>query len=470
MTSKTVAQYHENRAAMQEDIDLITALCGGTRGMRMQGERYLPRRPLETKEDYDKRLQCATLYPGFTETVKTMCGRVFARPIVVNDDVPEWISKEVLPDVDMRGRNLHVFLSEWFREAFEYGVSHALVDSPAAVNVRTRADQRAAGVRPYVIRVHPWDVLGWRTDDAGRLVQLRVRYWRTKDEGEFGTSRVEQVLVYDVVNSASGVTVYERVEKGSEEWTVAVERVALPVRRIPFVSLYTRRVSDLCAEPPMRELAYLNVKHWWLQSSNDTLIDTASVPILAVSGVDSGDPITIGAKHAVRLPSGAELRYVEHTGASVSVGREALEKLKEEMRDAGAKLLQTNSMAKNVLQAGQEAARENSQLGEMVQSLTDTTADLLDLIAEWRGQESGGTIEVQADLDADLTPTESMSIVLQLREAGVLSNETTFAEAKRRGIVADDVEWDDERDRIENDLPPPPEPRQPPANEGQADG
>lgn len=433
---------HPHFGSMTEDWCLIDALRGGTRGMREAGETYLPRRPMETQGDYDARISAATLFPGFSETIKSMVGRVFAMPLVIDDSVPTWIRDEVLPDIDMRGRNLHVFAIDWFREALEYGLSHVIVESPKAPDVRTRAEQKAANLRPYAVRFHPRDVIGWRVDDSGRLTQLRIKARILRDAGPYGVEAVDQIKLYEI----GKVTTFERQAKDST-WE-QVDEATMALDRIPLITLYTKRTGFLTAEPPLRELAYLNAKHWWMQSGSDTLLDTASVPILTVAGVQDGDDIVIGGKHAVRMPSGAEMKYVEHTGAAIGAGRVALDSLKDEMRQAGAKLLTTGDVAKNTLQAGQEAARENSELGSMVQTLEDTIADMLDLIAEWRGEKSGGRVQAQPNLDADFAPVESMGVLITMRDAGVLSDETLFAEAKRRNLVSDEVEWEVERERI----------------------
>lgn len=436
----TVSEQSHAAAAMTADRALIDALQGGTRGMREAGETYLPKRPLESSEDYKARLGMATLFPALSETIAAMTGRVFARPLVIGDNVPEWMTRDVLPDIDRQGRNLHVFARDWFAQALGYGISHCLVESPRAHGVRTQADQRRANVRPYAIQIAPQRILGWRTDADGVLTQVRIRFERDEHDGEFGARTIDQIRVYEI----GRVRTYEKVK---DSWVV-VDDVPLPLARIPLVTLYTNRTGMLTATPPLRELAFLNAKHWRMQSGNDTLVDTASVPILAVAGVQEGDNIVIGAKHAVRLPPGGSLQYVEHTGAAIGAGREALRALEDAMRQAGAKLVQPDKATKTATQAAEDASRENSALGAMCRGFQDTVNDLLDLIAEWRGEESGGTVQAQPNLDVDPSPNESMNVLLALRNGGALSDSTLFAETKRRGLVAEDVDWEDERERI----------------------
>lgn len=427
---------------MAADWTLIDDLMGGTKTMRAAGQTYLPQRPLEDANDYADRLRLAALLPAYAETIQRMTGRIFADSMVLDEDIPGWIVNDVLPDIDRQGRNLHVFAREWFHEALAYGLSHCIVESPQVAGVRTQAEQKAARVRPYAIRIHPRRVLGWREAD-GELIQVRISFVRTEAEGEWGTRSIPQVRVYE----PGLVRTYEQPNEKEDTW-VLVDEVQTGLPRIPLITLYTHRTGMLTGKPPLLELATLNTRHWRLQSSNDTLIDTASVPLLSITGVDDGDDVIIGAKHAVRLPQGASMQYVEHSGAAIGAGRQALVDLVEDMRRAGAKMLQPANQSKTATEAREDAAADNSALGGMATQLQDTLIDLLDLIAEYRGADRGGTLQLRPNLDPDPSPADTLTALINLRNAGTLSDQTLFGEAQRRGLVASDIEWEDEAERI----------------------
>jgi hypothetical protein len=451
---KTVATKSEEAQAMEPDWGLVEALMGGTPKMREAGKKYLPAFALETDEPYKNRLGVATLFPAFADTLGVMGGRVFAEDMEIGDTVPAWIKTEVLDDVDKTGRNIHVFCREWFIYALAFGLSHVLVESPIVEGTRTMEQQKKEKLRPYLIHVKPQQVLGWKEKD-GKLSQLRLMFSKTEDdaESEFHTNDVNEVRVYDLLdNETVQVRVFEKVD---EEWAeVSLTVLDAKIKAIPFLTYYTKREGFMVASPPLRELAYLNAKHWVKQSSADALIATASVPILVVSGVDSDTEIVIGSKHAVVLPNkDAKMGYVEHTGAAIAAGHGDLDSLKDEMRMSGAKLLLPQTGTKTAAQANEEADRENSALGAMVKDLQDTIIAMLDVIAAWRGEESGGDIEVRANLENDTTPLESMTVLSTMADRGQLSTETLFNEAQRRKIISPEIEWADEQARIKEETP-----------------
>src|SRR5690606_2427854 len=148
--------------AMAKNWPIVAALLGGTRAMRDAREAFLPKWPNEDDESYQARLSTATLFPAFARTLGVMAGKPFSKALTYGEDVPEQI-KEWCDDVDLEGRNLHTFASEMLEEALGYGLAGVLVEYPRVGELRTRAEERAIGARPYMVKITHDQILGWRT-------------------------------------------------------------------------------------------------------------------------------------------------------------------------------------------------------------------------------------------------------------------------------------------------------------------
>ncbi|MFG8109072.1 DNA-binding protein, partial [Pseudomonas aeruginosa] len=186
---------------MRRDWELVSDLLGGTNAMRKAGEKHLPKWPKEEKESYQERLQRSTLLPAFSETVKNLAGRVLARPITLGDEVPGDIAGWCNDDIDLMGNNLDVFAGEWFRTGLGYGLCHCLVDYPPSDGVKTIAQEREEGIRPYSVLIRPQQVLGYRYRvERGRPVLTQFRYMEEieEEDGEFGSKNVQQVRVLEI--------------------------------------------------------------------------------------------------------------------------------------------------------------------------------------------------------------------------------------------------------------------------------
>lgn len=450
---------------MLEDWLLIDAVRGGTRTMRMAGATYMPKRTAETVDDYNIRLQNATMHPAFIETSRSLTGRVFAQPMSFNEDVPAWIKDEVLTDCDLAGRKAHVFFREVFQEALEFGMSHVLVESPVAdgAAVQTMAQQKQNNIRPYYVRIHPRNVLGWR-ESEGTLTQLRVQFSEVVNDGDWATLAVDRIRVYDLIDGKVRVQIWEQFndpdlgtqpqpDQVKSKWKT-VDEIWLDIDTIPFVTFYTMRTGYMMAVPPMRELAFLNAKHWRLESEMDALLETAMVPILCTIGVTNTNRMTVGARQFVKLPNGGDMKYVEHHGNAITSGEDKLKEVQEQMRQAGAALLKPITGARtgrNMSEVRDEIARDNSQLGDMVLQFADSVAILLNLTAKWRKEDKGGTVLLHPNLDPEANPGATIDSFDKLRQGGVLSRQTIFEEIQGIGILRETRTWDDEVKRIEAD-------------------
>jgi hypothetical protein len=147
------------------------------------------------------------------------------------------------------------------------------------------------------------------------------------------------------------------------------------------VTFYTGRTGPMTAKPPLLELAHLNVKHWQSQSDQDNLLHVARVPLLFVFTDNEEFQLTISSASATRMPKDGNAKYVEHTGAAITAGRDSLNDLVDDMRMAGAKLLQKDKQAvKTAAQANEEAAQELSPLARLAGQFGDCIAQLLQIL------------------------------------------------------------------------------------------
>jgi len=147
------------------------------------------------------------------------------------------------------------------------------------------------------------------------------------------------------------------------------------------------------------------------------------------------------------------MKYVEHPGSSIQAGRDSLKDLEEQMRQAGAQLLKRTEISLTESQARDEASRLVAPLANMGKKLEDALDQTLALFAKRLGEADGGNIKVGADLDLDLAPPESLDVLLKANLAGKISDETLFSELQRRGAVADDYDWETERERLQMQAP-----------------
>lgn len=442
--------------AMREDWAIVDPLMGGTNAMRKAGKALLPQWPKEENDAYTARLNLSTLLPAYSETVANMTGRVFADDLTIGDDVPAEI-KAYCENIDQQGNKLHVWAQEVFTCGLSHGVCFALADYPSSEGAKTKADKNAQGLRPYTVIVKPSQYLGCITEVVnGKEVLTQFRYAESVEEfaeGAFVAETVQQVRVIE-----PGIwQIWRKVKAGDNagKWMIHKEGVNT-LGTIPLAVLYTKRTGFMQASPPLLELAHLNVKHWQSQSDQDNILHVARVPMLCVSGIDDETwQLNVGTSNATKLPTGGDMKWVEHTGNAIQAGRDSLGDLVDDMRMAGAKLLSKDKQAtKTAAQANEEAAQDMSPLETMAGRLEDFLDQLLQYFAMWEGVKEGGHIKVNGNFDVDHMPEQSLPILKSMCDSGYLSRRSLYLEMQRRGVISDDGNWDIEMSEISQDGPP----------------
>ena len=436
---------------MASDWPLIDALLGGTAAMRAAGKTYLPQWPAEDRDSYADRLATATLFPAYERTVSVLTGKPFSKPITIEEDVPERLLPW-LENVDLQGRNLHAFASDICMEALAYGMSGILVDYPPAPGIRTVADERMAGVRPYFVHVSHASILGWRTEKVNggmTIIQLRLLESVEEPDGEFGVKMVEQVRVLEPGTWAT----WRKAKPDDPDSWAEYERGVTTLQFIPFVPIYGKRKDFMIGAPPMLELAYTNVEHWQSKSDQQTILHVARVPILFTK--DMGDAeIRVGGGSFIAANSPtADAKYVEHSGAAIEAGRLSLLDLEDRMRQIGAELLVIKPGKTTVAQTLSDNEQGMCDLQRIMQSAEDGLDQALAFMARWVGEDAGGHVTIYRDFGAATLAEASATLLFEMRSVGSLSFQTLLSEMKRRGILSPDIDIDQEMARAKAEMP-----------------
>lgn len=429
---------------MAEDWSLIEALMGGTKTMRRAGKKYLPQWPAEDQPSYNARLATATLFPAYSRTISVLSSKPFSKPITIGEDVPKKF-EPWLENVDLQGRNLHAFAADLCANALGYGFCGILVDYPPAEGVRTVAEERAAGVRPYFVHITHNAVLGWRaekTTGGFRLTQLRLLEIVEEPDGAFAVKTVEQVRVLE----PGTWKVYRKAitEGGVETWTIFKEGTT-SLDLIPFVPIYGRRKDFMIGAPPMMELAHANVEHWQSKSDQQTILHVARVPMLFAKDIGADTPIVVGAGAMISASSkDADVKYVEHSGKAIEAGRMSLLDLEDRMRQTGAELLVIKPGNTTEVQTLADNEQGMCDLQRLVQQLEDALDSALAFMGMWVGEKETGHVTIYSDFGAATLAEASAQLLFEMKADGSLSHPTLLKEMQRRGILSPDVDVDAE--------------------------
>jgi len=139
---------------------------------------YLFRHLKEDEESFEDRRARAYYYNFCRTVVDTYIAHLFRKGSAIFRETQrssEWA--RFLADVDRKGNDMTTFVQEQVAPAAQiFGHVHVIMDKPPAdVAVASRAEEEAKGIRPYLVVVHPENLVDFREDTSGTLLWARVR-------------------------------------------------------------------------------------------------------------------------------------------------------------------------------------------------------------------------------------------------------------------------------------------------------
>ena len=406
MSNDKVSIRHPEYDALENKRVVIADLRGGTDAMRAKGKAYLPKFPAELDDNYNVRLQTATLFNIYAKTEETMSGLVFKEEPVTDGVSLGAYTQTILENFDNKGTPFTEFAREVLRSAFD-GAAAILVDAPNVVEgVTSQEDVNRLGIRPYAVLYPQSCVTNWRYEvnpiSKSQEMTLAVLHEMTSEaDGAFGWTTVERyrvfrkevgapVVFWQVWREVTGSSANDR----EKNFIVESEGVYPNLKEIPLVVL-----GELTNAPLMMDLARANVKHYQKESNFDQLEVLAAVPMPWARGRKNADtaPI-IAADSFLDLGDDGECGWMQIDSEGFASLRDSLKMLTDQMAMMGLSMLADKTAQVDV--TATEALLDNigdtAELRVMAQDLKDALEKTLNVMAAYLNVSAKQTIELRA--------------------------------------------------------------------------
>lgn len=438
---------NEDYKAQMPDLELVRDVYAGSRVIKGKSTEYLPQEPKETDEAYAIRLKRSGWWGGFRKVIRALVGMVARKPAVLSKGVAQQIL-DILDNIDLQGNDLATFVKDQFRQALQDGHSFILIDMPRPLDpaVATLADER--GRRPYWCPRKKCQVINWQesTSDAGEIVLTQVTIYECLKEpaGRFAETEVDQWRVLALVNGHLEWEIWREQQNrdGEKEVYLHDGGIVPQINFIPLVMVPTNATGFLTSDPPLKDLADLNVSHYQLWSDIKNIIHRCCVPILAFFGREEGDAVEIGPNAGVDMPQGGDVKYVEPTGAGIASAQEEMKCTERLMGVMGLELLAPRSDVEvTATQSAIDDSSQISELGGMVESLDNAVNQALYYTARFLGlTEVGGTWKANKDFNRLKLDSAMLQAISNQVTAGQLSLETLWWQMERGELLPPDFD------------------------------
>lgn len=420
-----------------DDRELIRAVRGGTEALRAAGTKYLPKEPGESAESYRRRLARSFLTNYTDKTAKNLASKPFTRPIVVKSERFQEVADEYVKAVDGKGTSLTGLSSTVFEDALWNGSSFIAVD--CAIQ----------GGRPYAYHLSGDHILGYRLDEDDRLTEIRIQERAIVAEGDWGEREACRVRVFKREGEQVTWSLFD------EDDTALVINQAFALKEIPVVPIHSSAVvasGELFAHPPLKDLAFMNIKHYQEASDQSNILRVARVPVLFASGITDDAAIAIGAETAIKGDPGSDLKYVEHSGAAIGAGRDSLKDLEAKMQSYGSDMLENSGAVETATGRALRAGETNNKIAMIALNLASAVERVLGWIAYFnKVAEPDFQVDIHTEYGIN-SSAEELTALANARTMGDLSQEDYLQELKRRGLLRSDFSVADNADRLSSEM------------------
>jgi hypothetical protein len=437
-----VGQPNAKWRQMSYKWSLIDDLLGGTDVMRARAELWLPREPKEDNRTYRNRLLRSFLFNGYRDATNRLVTLPFSQPVTLEnegDDERIFFTK----NVDKDGNDITQFCKELFDNGVNYGKCHIYVDYPTTSGQETLADERELDLRPIFIRVDPRDLLHWKYEisQSGerKLTEIRFIQRHMTDDGD-------EKLTLRVVRNGEFET-YE--EKKGGGW-IKIASGTNTITEIPLVTIYFRRSGFMQSEPPLYDLAELNLCHWQSMSDHRNYLRFCRIGMVSAVGLSQDEldqGLTIAPNQLLKsINPDAKFSYVEAGGSAAKIGEEDLKRLQDQMEILGMQPLVARSSMSTARGKMIDEGRKIVEVQMWVRSMENGLREAYHFAAKWLNAELPEDFSVNLFDEFGIESSGDQDFLLSACVQGKITHRTFLKEILRRGVLSDDLDIEKELD------------------------
>lgn len=456
--------------------NMVDAILGGEAAIKAGRRLYLPQFPRERDSVYSYRLANAPWTGIYADISKNLAAKPFGNDLKVKDGTPTRYV-DLADNIDGQGNNLHVFAAAVLKEALDKGIAWILVDYPK-VNLPenrslTIAEETQAGVNPYWVHIHAQQMLAVYSDfvDGVEIVHdARIREQAVEIAG-FTETTIERVRHFHRAKSvgADGAvsyapatwTLWEKsfAANGDVIWS-EIDSGNVDIAVIPLVPvvLTKRRGGSWLVEPPLRDLAYAQITEYRQEANLEWIKLMTCFPMLVVSGLVSDEKTQVdtivGPNTVIFIPQNTagsgpagDAKFIEPSSQSIAENRTQLELTRKEMRDLGMQPLAQANLTVVI------SAHLSKKASSIIQAWTFLFKDKIELALKYTAlwlndQAVEPEIVIHTDFAIEVESGAELDTLIKSQAAGILSKQTVRGDLKRRRVVVNDLNDEQELQRI----------------------
>lgn len=435
----------------------------GERAIKKSGTVYL--KPLAGQIEgsdtsgYEAYKDRASYFNATGRTVETMSGLVFRK--AMTKEIPASI-EEWLNDITLADETLGEFAQSLIIEDIVTGRCGILVEQPPVPEqTMTIAEKELIGSRPYFVLYKTESIINWKYKRINNRYILSDA-WLSENYEDEKQEIKEQIRHLTLETGSYEQRIWRKEASGwvlSE--TINPVKGGNSIPEIPFFPIAPQKPKLDIVAPPIESLADVNISHYKNSADLENGAHISGIPTPYVTGVDDKDDqgnktvIYLGSSTILTLPHEATAGFLQCGSEGFATIEKLMDRKEQQMAALGARMLSPEKKEAEAAETHEiKRGGENSVLATIAGVVERQLTKALKFAAEWEGISGEIAIELNKDYIPVTFTGADLTAWVAARQAGEISKETFFNVLKYSEWLPDDLEFEEEQERISADGPP----------------
>lgn len=407
------------------------------------------------RQRYSLYLEKAKFYNATARTLSGFVGQVFNKQ--ANQEFPDTV-KYLKDDPCGTGIPIEQLAKITLGDVVSYGRCGLWTDFPVTGGSYTKADVEAKGIRPVVTRYNPLNIINWRTTKLGGKTLLSMVVLRERvlvDSDEFSSQYEYQYRVLRLTAGIYTVQTFKPWETSavSGDVVMPLDSNGQPFNEIPFVFIGISTNDFHVDEPPLYDMASLNIAHYRNSADYEEACFMVGQPMIWYAGLDKPwidtvlkGTFRVGSRGGLPLPPGGSAGLLQ-VGAN-TMCKEAMDQKEAQMIALGARIVREASVAKTATEVNSDKVSEVSTLAAGARSTAAGLRSAFAFAQKFTGTKEEIKFELATDFDMTRMTSQEILALVTAWQAGLVVTEDfhsvmtragyttlTLEEAKKKGLA-----------------------------------
>jgi hypothetical protein len=307
----------------------------------------------------------------------------------------------------------------------------------------TVAQVQSLNLRPYIKLYTTENIINWDTELINNQNELSLLVLQEVYNVNINMFEREDKVRYRVYSIEENIVICRIFESNSDQskgnFSIVSESIPVmngkPLNSIPFIPITAEDLTIEPSNPPLLDLANINLNHWGISCEYRNILHYLGSPVLTITGYQGqrGEEISIGAKSVIRLPDPtAKVYYTALSADGLSGVKDAMTEQKNAMLALGARLLAPESssqISENTMQM--KTAGQRATIIQIADTVSRGIEKALNIIAKWQGDNTLQVFKLNTDYNlAEMNP-QLMTAMFTGNQIGLVPLEDIYDNLKK---------------------------------------